>query len=154
MSMEDRLVIDSRLEAVAEARDWLAERASRAGFSSQTVSDLKLALTEAVSNVVRHAYGGEPGHQIVLSLAMDDEALTLTIRDFGRPFDPGRYREPDLSEPQEGGYGVFLMHNLMDEVRYDTSSGVGTTLTLVKRRGDNPSTGSEHGLSGSSRQDP
>lgn len=133
MNVEDRLVIDSRLEAVAQARDWLAERASQAGFPPSMINDLKLAFTEAATNVVRHAYGGQPGHEIILSLATDDEALTLTIRDFGRQFDTDRYQEPNLSEPQEGGYGVFLMHNLMDEVRYDTPEE-GTTLTLVKRR--------------------
>ncbi len=138
MNAEDRLVIDSRLEAVAEARDWLAKRASQAGFSTSTVGDLKLALTEAITNVVRHAYGGEAGRQIVLSLATDDESLTLTIRDFGRPFDTGRYRTPDLSDPQEGGYGIFLIRSLMDEVHYDTSAEEGTTLTLIKRRDKSP----------------
>lgn len=145
MNAEDRLIIDSQPEALAEARDWLADRASRAGFPPDTVTDLKLALTEAVSNVMLHAYGGEPGHQIILSLVTDDQALTLTIRDFGRPFDASHYQTPDLSEPQEGGYGIFLIHSLMDEVRYDTSSGAGTTLTLVKGRANNPSTGSGSG---------
>jgi len=134
MSVKDRLVVDSRLEAAAQAREWIAERAKQARLSRETVGDLKLALTEVITNVVRHSYDGEPGHQIILSWAVDAETLTLTIRDFGRPFDASNYQSPDLSELQTGGYGVFLIHSLMDEVRYDTSSGVGTTLTLVKRR--------------------
>jgi len=134
MSTRDRLVIDSRLEAATQAREWIAERARQVGLSRETVGDLKLVLTEAITNVVRHSYDGEPGHQIILSWAVDDEMLTLTIRDFGRPFDVGHYQSPDLSELQTGGYGIFLIQSLMDEVRYDTSSGVGTTLTLVKRR--------------------
>ena len=134
MSVKDRLVIDSRLEAAAQAREWIAERAKQARLSRETVSDLKLALTEAITNVVRHSYDDEPGHQIILSWAVDDETLTLTIRDFGRPFDASNYQSPDLSELQTGGYGIFLIQSLMDEVRYDTSSGLGTTLTLVKQR--------------------
>ena len=134
MDVKDQLVIDSRLEALAEARDWLAGRSAQAGVPTGTINDLKLVLTEAVSNVVRHAYDGEPGHPIEMSLVVDADALTLTIRDFGRPFNLGSYRAPDLGDPQEGGYGVFLMHALMDQVHYDTSSEMGTTLTLVKRR--------------------
>lgn len=135
MDEEDRLVVDSRLEAVAEARAWLAKQASQAGFSSDAIGDLKLAVTEAITNVVCHAYGGEPGHEIVLSLEVDEEALTLTIRDFARGQFDGNYPAPDLNgEPPESGYGIFLMRQVMDEVRYDTSSEVGTTLTLVKRR--------------------
>lgn len=134
MSVKDRLVIDSRLEAAAQAREWIAERAKQARLSRETVGDLKLALTEAITNIVRHSYDGEPGHQIILSWAVDDETLTLTIRDFGRPFDASNYQSPDLSELQTGGYGIFLIQSLMDEVRYDTSSGAGATLTLVKQR--------------------
>ena len=123
MSAKDRLVIDSRLEAVSQAREWVVERAKQARLSRETIGDLKLVLTEAVTNVVRHSYDGEPGHQIILSWAVDDETLTLTIRDFGRPFDPSRYQPPDLSELQTGGYGIFLIQSLMDEVRYDTLGG-------------------------------
>lgn len=135
------MVIDSRLEAVAQAREWVAERAREARLCRETIGDLKLALTEAVTNVVRHSYDGEPGHQIILSWAVDDERLTLTIREFGRPFDISEYQPPDLSELHTGGYGIFLIHSLMDEVHYDTS-GEGTTLTLVKRRDQDALAGS------------
>lgn len=142
MGVNDRLVIDSRTEEIARARDWLVKQTVRAKFSRETIGDLKLALTEAISNVVCHSYDSEPGHQIILSLIVDDEALTLTIRDFGRPFDASHYQPPNLNELHEGGYGIFLMQSLMDRVDYDTSSGVGATLTLVKRRDRNSSTGS------------
>ena len=136
MDIKDRLVIDSRFDAVGQARDWLAQQATRAGFPSGDVNDLKLALTEAVTNIVRYAYDGEPDHQIILSLSIDDDALMVAIRDFGRPFDGSNHQAPNLdaSDPQENGYGIFLIKSLMDEVYYDTSSGTGTTLTLVKRR--------------------
>jgi anti-sigma regulatory factor (Ser/Thr protein kinase) len=139
MDAENRLVIDSRLEAVAEARAWVAERASQAGFPSDAIGDLELAVTEAVANVVCHAYGGEPGHEIILSLDVDEEALTLTIRDFARRQFDGNCPTPVLNgELMECGYGVLLIRETMDEVCYDTSAEIGTTLTLVKRRGDNP----------------
>ena len=134
MNAESQLIIDSRREAIAQARDWLAELTSQAGFSPQTISDLKLVLAEALGNVIHYAYDGEPGHQIILSLSTDDEGLTLTIHDFGHPPDASRYQTPDLSELREGGYDAFLIHSLMDKVCYDASPEKGTTLTLIKWR--------------------
>jgi serine/threonine-protein kinase RsbW len=134
MNLKNQLTIDSRLEEAAQACDWLADLASQAGFTPTIIGDLKLVLTEAIGNVVYYSYDGEPGHPITLSLSMDEEALTLTIRDFGHPPDVSRYHTPDLSELREGNYDAFLIHSLMDEVRYDASPETGATLTLVKYR--------------------
>ena len=131
--MKHRLEIESRLDRVAEVRDWAGERAVEAGFSAGTVNDINVALTEAVTNAIRHGYGGEPGHWIHLSILVDDRAFTVTVRDFGTGFDAVRYESPDLREPRESGYGIVLMKSLMDDVSFHASPGSGTTLTLVKR---------------------
>lgn len=132
--MRDTLVIKSRLDRVAEARRWVAHQARSAGFDHDTVSELELVISEALSNVVKHAYGGNEGHEIHLSVTIDDEKLSLTIRDFGQRFDPTTYTPPDLDNPAEGGYGVYLIQELMDEVTYDTSLPEGTRLSMVKYR--------------------
>ncbi len=133
--MESKLVIESKLDAIAEARQWLAKLAGQAGFTPQEVSDLKLVLTEACSNIVRHAYGGEAGHEIILSLSIYEDELALTIRDFGHKIDLSRYKGPDLDVPHEGGYGIYIVETLMDSVKYDTSPQTGTILSMVKRKG-------------------
>jgi serine/threonine-protein kinase RsbW len=132
------LIIDSRLDATTEARQWIGQAAQQAGFGADTVFNVELAAGEALANVVRHAYQGEAGHEIHLAVSIDDEKLLLTIRDFGRKFDPDTYKPPDLDSPTEGGYGIFLMHELMDEVSYDTSLPDGTLLKLVKYRPGKP----------------
>lgn len=129
-----RLTIQSRLDLVAEARQWATEQARAAGFDEEGVSAIELALAEALTNVIQHAYQGDANQEIRLVLRIDDEKLTLTIRDFGRKFDPRAYTPPDLETPSEGGYGVYLIHQLMDEVTYDTSLSRGTKLTLVRYR--------------------
>ena len=134
MNTKDQLTVDSRLEEVPRACDWLTRLAGRAGFASKAIGDLQLVLTEAIGNVVHHSYDGEPGHPIVLSLSTDEKALTLTVRDFGHPPDLSRYQLPALSELSEGNYKAFLIHSLTDEVRYDISSEGAAILTLVKRR--------------------
>ncbi len=134
LATRSELLIDSRVEEVARARKWLSDHAAAEGFSDGDVRKFGLALSEACVNVIEHAYRGEAGNPIELELTIDDEALKLTIRDSGAAFDLERYDPPDLSEPHEGGYGVFIIHSIMDEVTYDTSGQRGTVLTLVKRR--------------------
>jgi len=132
--IQDALVIQSQLDRIAEARRWAAHRARAAGFDDDAVFAVELALAEALSNVIKHAYQGDEGQEIRLTLHIDDEKLTLTVRDFGRKFDPAQYTPPNLDDPSEGGYGIYLIHQLMDEVVYDTSLPQGTKLTLVRYR--------------------
>lgn len=128
------LLIESRVEEIARAREWLSERTREEGFEYKDVSNIGLAMSEACANVIKHAYGEQPGNVIKLRLAIDARSLILSIYDQGEKYNPESYAPPDLSKPQDGGYGVFLIRNLMDEVHYDSSSGRGTTLTLVKHR--------------------
>ena len=134
MGIRSNLHIDSRMSEVTRVRNWLGEYAKAEGFSNEEVRKLALVVSEACVNVIEHAYGGRPSNPIDLSLAIDDERLVLKIRDVGSKFDLADYQPPDLSEPHEGGYGIYIMRSLMDRVEYDTSDERGTTLTLVKLR--------------------
>ncbi len=134
MALEVDLALDSRVSEIARARRWVSEHAQAAGFSEADVRNLGLAVSEACANVIRHAYHGQPGRPIGLRLRVDETRLALWIRDQGTKFDPHAYQAPDLDQPHEGGYGVFIIRSLMDEVDYDTSARQGTTLRLVKYR--------------------
>lgn len=133
--MQADLVIQSIPDELRLARGWLSDHARASGFSDREVRDLALVVSEACANVIEHAYRGEPNHPIDLHLTIDDTRLVLLVHDSGVPFEAEAYHPPDLNEPQEGGYGVFIIRNLMDEVEYDVSGGTGTTLRLVKYRG-------------------
>jgi anti-sigma regulatory factor (Ser/Thr protein kinase) len=122
------------VEEVARARRWLTEHALAAGFPEDETGRVGLALSEACANVIEHAYGGQPGHDVDLELDVNAERLVVSIKDTGRPFDPASYRPPDLSRACESGYGVHLMRSIMDEVRYAPSAGGGTQLTMVRLR--------------------
>ena len=127
------LKIRSELSEVARARAWVSTLAHRAGLSSQEGYELQLAVSEACTNAIEHAYGMEKGHKVELSAWIDRCAIRLTIRDFGRKLDLNRYQEPDLENPPAGGYGIYLLRQLMDEVLFDTSHNEGTAVTLIKR---------------------
>ena len=138
MAIHSELLIDSRVEEVSRARKWLSDHAAAEGFSGGDVRKLGLVLSEACVNVIEHAYLGEAGNPIELQLSIDDESLRLTVRDTGARFELEDYEPPDLDEPHEGGYGVFIMRSLMDEVSYSASGQQGTVLTLIKHRPDYP----------------
>lgn len=115
-------------------REWVATSCKEVDLSPEKISQLKLAINEACSNIIRHAYEGDKNKVIILQLNFDHEKLVFEARDFGKKLDPTKYKEPDLDTPLEGGYGRFIIRSLVDEVDYDTSPGKGTKLRLVKYR--------------------
>ena len=133
--VQDQIIINSDIENIASTRHWAAQHAKTAGFNKDAVFAIELAVGEAVTNIIRHAYDNQPGHEIHLSLTIDDTKFRLRIIDFGRKFDPADQPPPDLDALREGGYGIYLMKKVMDEVTYDTSTlPQGTQLDLVKYR--------------------
>ena len=128
----EKLVIESRLEATVEARRWTAKHARAAGFDADSVFAIELAVGEALANIIEHAYGAKPGQEIHLTLTIDASKLSLLVRDFGRKFDKATYQPPNFNIPKEGGYGVYLIRQMMDEVTYFNPKGQGTELNLVK----------------------
>jgi serine/threonine-protein kinase RsbW len=115
-----------------DARTWVTEIAVGAGFLEHEAHHLSLAVSEACANAYVHAYGRKNDGRIDLQVVVENGDLYMTVRDYGTTFDFSRYQPPDLSSLPEGGYGIFLMRELMDEVRY-TSMAVGTRVELVKR---------------------
>jgi anti-sigma regulatory factor (Ser/Thr protein kinase) len=134
----ETLTVTSRLDSIGEARDWVSERVRAAGFGDDPVGEVELALTEALANVVEHAYRGDETKRIDVSVEFDGTTLLVRVRDWGEYFDPASYRGRDLDDPGEGGYGVFLMSQLMDDVTREPQPDGGTLLTLIKTRKDVP----------------
>ena len=100
----------------------------------EQVNATQMALQEACINVVRHADGRDASRPLVVSLAADRDRLVLEIEDFG-PGLPAREDQPpdpDPAHPREGGYGLFIMRETMDEVRSEFRDGK-HVLVLVKR---------------------
>jgi serine/threonine-protein kinase RsbW len=128
------LEITSDLQEVRRARAWLLDRLAAAGYPRDMIGEILLAVGEALTNVVRHAYGGQPGHPIHLRLALDPEAVEISLQDESpRSFPVPGYSAPRPEDLAEGGYGLHLIHSLMDGVRYLPGEQGGTTLCLVKR---------------------
>jgi serine/threonine-protein kinase RsbW len=127
-----RLRIPARAEYVALARLALSGLADLAALPEELVADLKLALTEAVSNSVRHAYG-EGGGFVSVAYELGHDSLAVEVVDDGEGFDPARESEPVGEELSEGGLGIAIIKSIADEFELRSSPGVrGSTLRFVK----------------------
>lgn len=117
-----------------EARRWLVGIAAPAGLNGQEIHELAVALAEACANVHRHAYGGRRDGRLELGIAVEADRVEIRLEHDGPSFDPARdYTPPNLERPAEGGYGIYLMSRLVDEVRYEHEPGR-ARIVLIKRR--------------------
>ena len=136
MTEPEILTVESRLDAIDAARKWVSERVTACGASDDTVAEIELALTEAMANVIEHGYEGDETQKIEVGVEVADKNLRITLRDWGRQADPEAFEQRDLDDPGEGGYGVFLMEQLMDDVSREPQPDGGTLLILTKQRKD------------------
>jgi serine/threonine-protein kinase RsbW len=133
-TIHDTFEMPTDVAAIDAARRWASDHARSAAVEAAAISEVEVAMTEALSNVICHSYEGRPRERLQLSLDIDESRLALGIRDRGQPFDPERYQPPDLDEPATGGYGVFLIEELMDEVSRRPLRDGGTLVELVRYR--------------------
>lgn len=129
----EEFTIRSSPEQVRRARTWLGRIIAQAGWNEDEAHDLAVALTEVCSNVHRHAYDGRTEGRIDLKVEVRQEKARVSIRDYGKPFDGRSYPAPDLSQPAEGGYGIYLIRKLCDRVHYEPLE-VGSRVELFKSR--------------------
>jgi serine/threonine-protein kinase RsbW len=128
-----RLRIPARAEYVALARLALSGLADIAELPEELLADLKLALTEAVSNSVRHAYG-EGGGFVSVAYELGHNSLAVEVVDDGEGFDPERPPALEGEELTEGGLGIAIIRTIADDFELDSRPGVrGSRLRFAKR---------------------
>jgi serine/threonine-protein kinase RsbW len=121
---------------LARVRDFLTDAARSSGVPHEDENRIILAVDEAVSNIMEHAYENVLEGTIRLDVDVDGGRFTITIHDSGKTFDPSGIPDPDLEEHIRGGkkrgLGLFLMRQVMDEVSFHYRAGGENVLTLVK----------------------
>ncbi len=117
-----RKTIPASTKNLSEARDFVAEYARKNGFNAQKISDIRLAVDEAITNIIKHAYNGEEDHTIEIELTFKDDRLCVELFDTGATFSIKTFKQPNIEEKikqkKRGGMGVYLIHSLMDNVSY------------------------------------
>ena len=129
-----RLRIPAKPEYVALGRLALTGLAQARALPSDTIADLKLALTEAVSNSVRHAYGTPGEGQVDIRYELRSDAVLIEVLDDGDGFDPEEAPSFEGDELSEGGLGIAIIRSIADEIEIESRPGVrGSRLRFVKK---------------------
>ncbi|MCC5906457.1 MAG: ATP-binding protein [Balneolaceae bacterium] len=132
-----RKKINASTQNLSDVREFVSRHAEKHGFTSRQVADVQLAVDEACTNIIKHAYNYDASKELSIELEFDDEKMNVTLTDQGMGFDVERYKKPDLKKQiarkKRGGMGVYLIRNLMDEVNYYAESRE-NVLRMIKNR--------------------
>jgi anti-sigma B factor antagonist len=105
-----------------------------ASADPEMLDRIELAVQEAGSNIIRHAFDGSPTQAVELLVEVDADELRLSLLHRGRDFDPAEIRPPSFDGSRSGGFGHFLIRQCMDDVRYIHDDRGRHGIRLVKRR--------------------
>ncbi len=130
------LVVKSKTENLSAIRDFISQNAVNAGINTEIIENIMLAVDEACTNIIKHAYKSIPDGEIKIELKYNSKKFTIIIFDYGNTFDPLIIPDPDLrkyyDEGKVGGLGMYLMKTLMDEVEYKSVPGKYNRVLLSK----------------------
>jgi serine/threonine-protein kinase RsbW len=130
-----RLTIPARAEYITLGRLALTAIAGVRPVSDETLHDLKLALTEACTNSVKHAYGNGGG-EVEIVYELEPDRLVVEVGDMGSGFEPDALSPADEAELDEGGLGIEIIRALSDEVEIGPRGDGGSRLRFVKLLAD------------------
>lgn len=136
MNDEVKVEMYSKAENEALARVVIAAFMTRLNPTLEEISDVKTAVSEAVTNSIVHGYGDEMG-KIILEGKIDGDLLQVSIVDSGIGIENiKRAREPLFTtkpEEERSGMGFTFMEIFMDEVHIDSKRNEGTTVRMIKK---------------------
>ena len=129
--------LNASTKNLSRVRNFVSTQAKKHGFTDNQINDIRLAVDEACTNVIKHAYSFDESKEFSVDLEFDNSALSIEITDFGIGFNPSKYEAPNLQkrikQKKRGGMGIFLIQNLMDELTYD-SDGSKNVIKMIKYR--------------------
>ena len=135
-SMEKQIVLQNKISEIPKLAEFIEGIGQELNLPVESVFNLNLALEEAVTNIIFYAYPKDEIHLIDIHAESDKFQLEFRIIDNGKPFDPTKVPDVDVSlsaeEREIGGLGIFLLRKMMDNIYYQRV-GDKNVLTLIKR---------------------
>jgi len=129
--------VKSTTENLAVIRAFVEEKASQSGIDKSVIEKIVLAVDEASTNIIKHAYNYDASTEFVVRVLISKEEFKVLLTDHGKSFDPNQITDPDmptyLKQRRVGGLGLHLMRHLMDKVEYQKLAGDGNQLILTKK---------------------
>lgn len=134
----DKRIFSGHYANLGKIREFVIPIAEKMGFDDKELYAIELAVDEACSNIIEHAYGGEGRGNIECTLELCTDEIRINLLDHGKPFDITKVPEPKIDQPLEKrkirGLGIYLMRKMMDEIRFQADPIEGNHLLLIKRK--------------------
>jgi serine/threonine-protein kinase RsbW len=132
-----QLKIKSQTEKLHNVREFVSDAARKAGFDDESTSKIALAVDEACTNIIKHAYQYAPDKEIEIGITQSNGRFEIIITHQGKLFDPNTVKSPDMKEYlthyRQGGLGMHLMRLLMDAVEYKVIAAEKCEVHLMKK---------------------
>jgi len=133
MAVRFETTIQGTVEAIAPVVEEIMEIVSEMGCAAGSEFEIEVSVNEALANAVEHGCGHDPSKEVSVRVECDPEnGMLIMVRDPGEGFDPESVPSPIIGERiyADHGRGIFLINELMDEVRYEAG---GTEIWMVKK---------------------
>ncbi len=130
--------IGANPEFLTITRSVTKQMSQMIGFDEKNADSITLAVEEALTNVIRHGYGGPCEKTIILRINRmtlencGNKGIEIEIRDFGKQVDPESIQGRDLNDVRPGGLGVHIIKSTMDDVEYSPMQEGGMQLKMCK----------------------
>lgn len=128
--------VPANINHLGEMRDFITRVGRRYGVSERIINSFKLAIDEAGTNIIRHAYRDWEGF-ITIRMIIREKNVTISLLDQGHTFDPRKVKDPDLQRyvdiGKKGGLGIFIIRRVIDDIEYRKTEE-GNELRLTKER--------------------
>ena len=135
---QSTLTVSNATAQLSKVRDFVKDGIQNGGFPEENTNRIMVAVDEAITNVVEHAFAGVPvgEGEINIKQTVDAESFCITIEDNGLSFNKQNFKDIDIkqhvSEGNTGGLGIFFMRQVMDVVDYQYEHNVCNRLMLIK----------------------
>ncbi|MCD6115650.1 ATP-binding protein, partial [bacterium] len=138
----EEIKVPADMNYLAELRDFITQTGRKFGVSEQIINSFKMAIDEAGTNIIRHAYRDWEGY-ITVRIIIREKSVTVCLIDQGHTYDPRLSKDPDLKRyvdiGKKGGLGIFIIRRLVDEIDYHkTVEGNELKLTKLRDSGARP----------------
>lgn len=122
MNKSRTLILKNTEKELSSLAEFLEGLAVEWNLNTEILMNINLVLEEAFVNVINYAYEDQLEHEITIRIQREQDTILMEVEDDGIPFNPLDWDEPDQNSPIEdrpvGGLGIFLIKQLMTEVKY------------------------------------
>lgn len=131
-------IFSADIQQVPELKNYIEAYLDRWHIDDRDKQDIVLATDEAATNIILHGYENKKvaNPQIRLIIKNNGKQVKVTLEDSGRSFDPEKVPPPDITKnlagQRKGGFGLFLMKTLMDQIRFRCIKGKNFTFMIKK----------------------